>query len=185
MNETNDRPSACDWVPDDARTGEGASCDWAGVAPQGKDNCSVCHPFRPDFRWEGIPEERYKTETGGWVDIARQVLIGNRGESAAFDLRYFEIAAGGHSSLEKHRHEQVVIGVRGHGRALLGGLVQEVGFLDVLYIAPEDPHQLSNPYLEPFGFFCIVNHDRDRPRPLEPAELEHLQRSPAGSGIRE
>ena len=40
----------------------------------------------------------------------------------------------------------------------------EVGFLDILYIKPEAPHQLTNPFNEPFGFFCIVNAKRDKPR---------------------
>jgi ribulose-bisphosphate carboxylase large chain len=41
-------------------------------------------------------------------------------------------------------------------------------YLDTLYIAPEVPHQLTNPYKEPFGFFCIVNAKRDRPKLLKP-----------------
>jgi hypothetical protein len=40
-------------------------------------------------------------------------------------------------------------------------------FLDTLYIAPEAPHQLSNPFREPFGFFCIVNAKRDKPKMIK------------------
>jgi len=39
-------------------------------------------------------------------------------------------------------------------------------FLDTLYIAPLTPHQLSNPFDELFGFFCIVNSKRDKPELL-------------------
>ncbi len=169
-------PSSCDWVPADGRDAQGVSCDWSPAASAAAgENRSRFHAFGADFTWQGVEKEAYKAEEGGWAAIARQVLIGARGESARFDLRYFEIAPGGFSSLEKHHHEHVVIGIRGRGRVLLGGEVREMGFLDTAYIAPDDPHQLLNPYEEPFGFFCLVNHDRDRPRGLEEAELEQLK----------
>ncbi len=179
-------PGSCDWVPQDNReTGCGTSCDWAPAAPSTKlDNRSAVYRFRPDYSWEGVAREEYKPEAGGWAAIARNVLIGGRGESARFDLRYFEIAPGGYSSLEKHEHEHVVIGIRGRGQILLQGEVHPIGFLDTLYLAPGDPHQLINPCEEPFGFFCVVNHDRDRPRPLDEAELEALLAGPAGKHIR-
>jgi quercetin dioxygenase-like cupin family protein len=167
---------SCDWIPPTGREeSTGASCDWAGPAPGNGDNRSAFYTFHPDFTWEGVAAERYKDEEGRWAAIARNVLIGNRGESARFDLRYFEIAPGGHSSLEKHGHEHVVVCIRGRGRVLLAGEVREMNFLDTAYIAPDDPHQLLNPYQEPFGFFCLVNHDRDRPRSLEEADLKRLQ----------
>ena len=34
---------------------------------------------------------------------------------------------------------------------------------DVAYVPPLQVHQLRNKSSEPFGFFCIVDHDRDRP----------------------
>jgi ribulose-bisphosphate carboxylase large chain len=42
-------------------------------------------------------------------------LSGKRGESQRFHVRYFEIAPGGYSTLEKHEHEHVVIPIRGRG----------------------------------------------------------------------
>ncbi len=109
--------------------------------------------------------QRYKPDGDDWAGIARQVLIGDRGEGTGFHLRYFEIAPGGFSSYETHRHEHVVIGVRGRGKVRMGGRVVEIGFLDTLYIAPHTPHRLYNPFEEPFGFLCIVDAVRDRPRP--------------------
>ncbi len=160
----------------------GSSCDWRSAPPTEiiVDNRSRVCRFNPDYTWSGVPQESYKTENGGWSAIVRNVLIGAKGESAGFDLRYFEIAPGGHSSLEKHLHEHVVIVVRGHGQAVLDGYLVEVGFLDTLYISPNDPHQLLNPFAEPFGFFCIVNHERDRPRNLDPKEINRLDTATAG-----
>jgi quercetin dioxygenase-like cupin family protein len=36
---------------------------------------------------------------------------------------------------------------------------------DVVYVAPNDPHQFRNAEdaTEPFGFLCIVNAERDTP----------------------
>ncbi len=120
-----------------------------------------------DFKWRGVKSGRYKSEGGDWAGIARQVLIGDRGETAEFHLRYFEIEAGGYSSFEKHKHEHVVIGVRGRGKAKLNRRITDIQFLDVLYIGAHTHHRLYNPFQEPFGFFCIVNARRDRPRPVK------------------
>lgn len=129
---------------------------------------SRLHRARDGYSWTGVRTERYKACDGTWADVVRRVIVGGRrGERARFHLRYLEIAPGGNTTLERHRHEHVVVGVRGRGRCLAGGRKYEMGALDVLYIAPEDPHQLTNPFDEPFGFFCIVDARRDRPRPLK------------------
>ncbi len=175
MKDKTPPPSSCDWIPGDGReAASGASCDWAPAATvTEQDNKSRFHRFT-DSGWEGVEPERYKADDGTWASIARHVLVGGRGESAQFDLRYFEIAPAGHSSLEKHVHEHVVVCVRGKGQVLLAGEVREMNFLDTAYIAPDDPHQLINPFEEPFGFFCIVNRLRDRPRGLDEADLRNL-----------
>jgi quercetin dioxygenase-like cupin family protein len=121
------------------------------------------------FSWRGVPIEPYKTTTETWKGVTRRELSGKRGESQRFHLRYFEIAPGGFSSLEKHDHEHVVFPIRGRGIVRFGRFIQEVGFGDVVYIAPGDPHQLRTPddADEPFGFLCIVNAERDRPVPVD------------------
>ncbi|MDI6743928.1 MAG: cupin domain-containing protein [Thermodesulfovibrionales bacterium] len=147
------------------------SCDWSiGAALKGKkphkENKSALYKHKGKFRWQGIKIEKYKQSSGGWADIARQTLIGNKGETAKFHLRYFEIVPGGHSSLETHKHEHVVICVRGKGKAIAGKKGHILNFLDTLYISPDTPHQLRNPFKSPFGFLCIVNAKRDKPKLL-------------------
>lgn len=119
-----------------------------------------------NFTWTGVSDLPYKTAGTEWSDVMRRVLIGARGESTRFHVRYFEIAPGGRSSLEQHRHEHVVICVRGEGMMLSGKNRKKLKFMDTAYIAPETEHRLSNPFQEPFGFLCIVNAKRDRPRIL-------------------
>lgn len=132
-----------------------------------KPNKNRLYKHKGDFMWQGVKTERYKANEGDWSDIVRRVIIGNCGESARFHLRYFEISPGGKSSLERHRHEHVVICVRGKGSVLAGRKVNTLNFLDTLYISPDTPHQLKNPFAEPFGFFCIVNAKRDKPKILK------------------
>jgi quercetin dioxygenase-like cupin family protein len=141
-------------------------CDWR-QPDQGKaggDNINKIYRHKGGCRWSGVGTERYKQQDVGWSSITRKVLIGKSGESAKFHLRYFEIAPKGFSSREKHRHEHVVICIRGKGRVLIGDRSRTIKHLDTVYLAPNTVHQLSNPYDEPFGFFCIVNAKRDIPK---------------------
>ena len=117
------------------------------------------------FGWGGVPLEDYKETTETWKGITRRELVGKRGESSRFHLRYFEIAPGGYSTLEKHEHEHVVVPIRGEGEAQFGCYIYRVRLGDVVYVAPGDPHQFRNAEdaTEPFGFLCIVNAERDLP----------------------
>jgi ribulose-bisphosphate carboxylase large chain len=146
------------------------SCEWGKKPEKGEKklplNKTRFSKYKGTFSWQGIQSERYKPKGDEWADIVRQTLIGNHGESAKFHLRYFEIASHGFSSFEMHKHEHVVIGVRGNGICIAGRKKYKIGFLDTLYIKPNEPHQLRNPYNEPFGFFCIVNAKRDRPKTI-------------------
>ena len=142
-----------------------SSCDIPAKSSKKTINRNRVCLFRDDFTWTGVGIDEYKHTSAGkdWADIARQVLVGQRGESTKFHLRYFEIKPGGYSSYETHKHEHVVIGIRGKGKARLNRRNIVIKFLDVVYIKPDTPHRLYNPYDEPFGFFCIVDARRDRP----------------------
>ncbi len=116
-------------------------------------------------RWSGIDREDYKETTDSWKGISRRELIGKRGESTGFHMRYFEIQPGGFSTLEKHEHEHAVYITRGSGEVQFGCYIYRVEPGDVVYVGPSDPHQFRNPEgaEEPFGFLCIVNAERDVP----------------------
>jgi quercetin dioxygenase-like cupin family protein len=88
-----------------------------------------------------------------------------------FHVRYFECDAGGWTTLEHHRHEHAVIGLRGSGEIQLGPHVYPVNVGDCAYTAPGDTHQLRNVGTEPFGFICVVAADRDRPVEVDPGEF--------------
>jgi ribulose-bisphosphate carboxylase large chain len=111
--------------------------------------------------------DEYKQAAEHWQGVARMVLVGGHGEKTRFQVRYFEIAPGGFSSLERHVHEHAVVVLRGRGQVRLGDAVHELNFGDTVYVAPNAPHQFRNPSAaEPFGFLCVVDAERDRPAPV-------------------
>lgn len=117
------------------------------------------------FQWEGRTPAVYKRDHAlPFRGISRHELIGQHGEQTSFDLRYFEIEPGGHSSLEKHAHTHTIIVARGQGALKCGEETFVLGTLDIAYVPPMMVHQLTNSSPLPFGFFCIVDHERDAPQ---------------------
>ena len=98
--------------------------------------------------------EPYEGE--GAAGGTRCVLIGPREGAANFSLRYFEIAAGGHSSLDRHAHDHGVFILHGRARVKMGDEVVEAGEGDAIYIPPNEEHQLTNIGTGPLGFLCAV-----------------------------
>ena len=90
-------------------------------------------------------------------------LIDDTDGAPTFAMRHFEVAPGGFTSLEKHLHTHIVIGARGTGLLTMGNRRIVVEPMDVVYLQPLEVHQLRNETREPFGFLCIVDHERDRP----------------------
>ena len=140
-----------------------------GLAPQAGGELATTS------RWtcgkEAVPTSAYKTDAKQtWSNINRTELLGNRGESMHFHVRYFEIAPGGHSTFEHHVHEHVVIAMSGKGEAQVLGRIWDMKEGDICYVAPREIHQFRNPAenKESFGFICIVNSNRDRPVPVDP-----------------
>jgi ribulose-bisphosphate carboxylase large chain len=121
-------------------------------------------------RWAGgsgpdAPQLPYKTEDGTFCAVTRRVVAAPA--TAGFEVRYFEIEPGGHSTFERHHHVHVVLCMRGSGLARLGDETCAVGPGDVVIVASDEPHQFRNPGVEPFGFFCVVDRERDRPVAIE------------------
>ncbi|MGF1620395.1 MAG: cupin domain-containing protein [Rhodomicrobiaceae bacterium] len=125
------------------------------------------------FRWEGVDLHAYKEESSApFKDITRQTLF--RDEMISGELRYFEIAPGGHSTLERHEHVHAVMVLRGKGRCLVGGELRDIGELDLVSIPPMTWHQFRAADDEPPGFLCMVDHERDRPQLPDADDLAEL-----------
>jgi len=129
------------------------------------------------FTWDGVTPRVYKAggDTGtAWRNVSRHTLVGNSPDTAGFELRYFEIAPGGYTSLEKHIHVHAIVVLRGVGHVVVGREVFTVSPFDLICVPSGAPHQFVNDGREPFGFLCPVDADRDPPQPLTEAELQSL-----------
>ena len=120
--------------------------------------------------WAGIEPSRYKEEAEGpgcFLGATRHTLLGAAGEgpdaALDFELRYFELAPGGYSSLERHAHPHAVVVLKGNGTVRLGESVEPIGLFDIVYVAPHEVHRFAADSAQPLGFLCIVDRERDRP----------------------
>jgi quercetin dioxygenase-like cupin family protein len=118
-----------------------------------------------NFTWEGVDRKNYKTETTNFRDISRFSLLGEGSDDHELNMqtRYFEIQAGGYSSLEFHRHPHSVVIIRGSGSVVLNETVTGIAAHDVVYISPETVHQFHADNGEHLGFICVVDRYRDKP----------------------
>jgi quercetin dioxygenase-like cupin family protein len=116
--------------------------------------------------WEHLASRAYKRPDGTWTGITRTLLAGGPDSGCAFELRYFELGAGGRSAHERHRHQHAVLVLRGRGEVLLGGTVHELASGDLVHVAAGEAHQFRNPSDAPFGFLCVVDSDRDAAVPV-------------------
>ncbi|MEX0746917.1 MAG: cupin domain-containing protein [Rhodothermales bacterium] len=136
------------------------------------------------FRWDDVPLKQYKEEGTHFRSITRQVLFSGDGDQPC-ELRYFEVAPGGHSTLEKHVHTHAIMIIRGRGRAILGNGVVEIEAFDLLHVPPMTWHQLLAHSDEALGFLCQVSCDRDRPiRPGEEDRKALLQNEAVSEAVR-
>ncbi|MEM0914140.1 MAG: RuBisCO large subunit C-terminal-like domain-containing protein [Planctomycetota bacterium] len=152
-------------------------------------DATITHlPFDAEqFAWLGREPIDYKpqgaAEDTPFKDVLRHELFGQNGEPAAFDLRYFQIAPGGYSSLEKHDHVHAIVAVRGLGKLTVNGREHILSPMDLAYVPPMAPHQLlAADANEPFGFFCIVDHTRDRPQPVDQSTTDSPRDRRADTG---
>lgn len=120
-------------------------------------------PFEENYRWQSVPMLAYKQAgSAPFKDVTRQVLF--EGGTLDCQLRYFEVAPGGHTTLERHAHVHAVMVLRGAGRCLVGDQIFNLVERDLLHIPPLTWHQFQAGIDAPLGFLCMVNADRDRPQ---------------------
>jgi S-methyl-1-thioxylulose 5-phosphate methylthiotransferase len=135
----------------------------------------VRHAADGAFRWEGVDVREYKQEgTAPFKDVTRQVLFEAEGLPA--QLRYFEVAAGGWTTLERHEHVHAVMVIRGKGQALVGDRAYDIAMHDLVSVPPMTWHQFHASPDEPLGFLCLVACNRDRPQLPAAHEVEGLSK---------
>ena len=129
------------------------------------------------FRWQDTDLLAYKEEgSAPFKAITRQTLFSD--PALKGELRYFEMAAGGYSTLERHEHMHAVMILRGSGECLVGGEVFKVATNDLVTIEANTWHQFRANAGEPLGFLCMVNAERDKPQLPSEAERKAMEANP-------
>jgi quercetin dioxygenase-like cupin family protein len=126
-----------------------------------------------DFHWQQVDVLAYKQDgTAPFKDVTRQVLF--EGKELPAQLRYFEVAPGGYTTLERHEHVHAVMVIRGQGQVLVGDQAYGIALHDLVNVPPMTWHQFHAAKDEPLGFLCLVSADRDRPQLPSDHERESL-----------
>ena len=134
--------------------------------------------FAENFRWDDVSLLAYKEEgSAPFKAITRQVLF--QDPELKCELRYFEVAPGGYSTLERHEHTHGVMILRGAADVLVGDEIRPVKQFDLVRIPPMTWHQFRTKGDQPMGFLCMVNVERDKPRLPSDAEMDGLKADPA------
>jgi quercetin dioxygenase-like cupin family protein len=142
------------------------------------DDTKIHRPARSLCRWEGVDELPYKEdERALFRSVTRQVLFSH--PELDGELRYFEVAPGGFSTLERHAHMHAVLILRGRGRCLVGREVRTVDTHDLVTVPALTWHQFRAPADSTLGFLCMVNAARDKPELPSPDDLAGLKADPA------
>ena len=139
----------------------------------GSDPVQIVRRADGTFHWEGVPVREYKQDGAApFKEVTRQVLFEAGGLPA--QLRYFEVAPGGWTTLERHEHVHAVMVIRGRGQALVGDQAYDLELHDLVSVPPMTWHQFHAASDEPLGFLCMVAEDRDRPQLPAEHEIESI-----------
>jgi len=136
---------------------------------------TMIHRQAEGYRWEGVQELPYKEDDRAlFKSVTRQVLFAD--PELYGELRYFEVAPGGYSTLERHQHMHAVMILRGRGHCLVGEEVRAVETRDLVTVPAMTWHQFRASKGEPLGFLCMVNATRDKPQLPSAEDLADLER---------
>jgi len=136
---------------------------------------TTLHRQAKGFRWDGVEELPYKEDDRAlFKSVTRQVLFAD--PKLYGELRYFEVAPSGYSTLERHQHMHAVMILRGRGHCLVGEEVRAVETRDLVTMPAMTWHQFRATRGEPLGFLCMVNATRDKPQLPSAQDLAKLER---------
>lgn len=140
----------------------------------------LARPFKQEgerYGWDGVDVLQYKEEgSAPFKDVTRSVLFEEA--ELGYQWRYFEVGAGGHTTLERHEHVHAVMILRGAGQALVGTDIHPIHPFDLFRVPPMTWHQFRAGDDEPMGFLCLVPSERDRPQLPTEDDIQELRRNP-------
>ena len=117
----------------------------------------VIHKKLPGkYDWEGVELVTYDKPTV--KGVTKRVLIGPKDGASGIAMRYFEVQPGGNTAFEHHPDIHEVIVLRGKGKVLMDGQYHDIVEGDVVYIGPDEQHELRAGPDEPLGFICVARN---------------------------
>lgn len=129
-------------------------------------------------RWDQVDVMAYKQgDAAPFRSVSRQVLFAD--PRLGCEWRYFEVAEGGYSTLERHEHVHAVMVQQGRGQCLVDRTISDVAVGDLVFIPPMTWHQFRANAGDLLGFLCLVNAERDRPQLPGPDDLAALRQDAA------
>lgn len=105
------------------------------------------------FNYQTVPAKTEAEEAKG-VHIRR--LITDETGAPNFAMRHFEIDPGGFSPLHSHSWEHEVFILEGEGTITSTDGKNPLKTGDVIFIAPNEKHQLTNTGKKPLKFLCMI-----------------------------
>ena len=88
--------------------------------------------------------------------VKMRVVIGPEQSAPNFVMRVIDLAPGASPHYHAHPWEHEVYVLAGKGELQGENSVTELVEGNVIYIAPNEPHGLSNPGDVPFRFICLI-----------------------------
>jgi quercetin dioxygenase-like cupin family protein len=97
-----------------------------------------------------------KVEMPGAQGCAYRVALSSRDGNLSMAMRFFEVAAGGHTPLHQHPYEHEVLILEGQGTVWREG--QEVALKagHVLFVPADEMHQFKNTGSSLLKFMCLI-----------------------------
>ena len=127
-------------------------------------------------RWANVELLHYKREgEAPFEGVTRQVLFDDAGGA---QWRYFEVAPGGHTTLERHEHTHAVMVLHGNGHCLVGDRIYALEERDLVCVPPLTWHQFRAHENSALGFLCLVSRQRDRPQVPSDKQMAKLRGDP-------
>jgi len=83
-------------------------------------------------------------------------LVGEGDHAPNFAMREFELEPGGHTPHHFHSYEHEIYVLEGEGCIVDGKHERPLRPGDVVYVAPDDPHQFRNVGAVPFKMLCLI-----------------------------
>jgi quercetin dioxygenase-like cupin family protein len=122
------------------------------------------HKFTGDwdkiFKWDGARTRMYQNDSTN--QVSETWMIGKAEGAQNFAFRYYQIESGGHSRKEQHPYDHGVLVLQGSGEVLLGKSSYPISRGDIVYIAPDELHQITNHGDLPLGFLCVIPARREK-----------------------